>query len=134
MGFHLRLKLCLESFPLPELQVMTSLPPARLSSAMLGAVSAADPEDAALVSRLDWLRQWTDSTAEHDTDEGCRSMAASCRRLQASLAAGALAALDAGEGGSWGGNMGIGGARELLPAPKKGIQLALPQLEDLRLR
>jgi hypothetical protein len=110
---------------------MTSLPAARLSSAMLGAASSADPQDQALVSRLDWVREWTEAAAEGDSDEGCRTMAAACRQLQASLAAGALAALDAGEGGAWG--IG-GGARELLPAPQQGIRVSVPRLEDLRLK
>ena len=54
-----------------------------------------------------------------------------CRQLQASLAAGALAALDAGEAG---GLAGGGRQRELLPMPQQGVRVSVPQLESLRLK
>lgn len=118
-------------------QVLVALPPARLSSAMLAAASSADCQDAALVARLDWVRQWADSTTESDTDEGCRKMASSCRQLQASLAAGALAAMDSGAD-SWGANsvpgVGSSSGQDFLPMPQPGIQIAAPPLEQLRLR
>ena len=64
---------------------MAALPPARLSSAMLGALGSADAQDAALVARLEWVRQWADTVAESDADEGCRKMASACRCARCTL-------------------------------------------------
>lgn len=86
-------------------QVLAAVPPARLATAMLGAaggggggplLAGAPPGDAtddALVSRLEWLRGWAEDVAAGDTDDSCRTMADGVRKLQASLAAGALAVL-----------------------------------------
>ena len=67
-------------------QVLGAVPPARLATAMLSsaagsapagvALSAAsaarDAADEALVSRLEWLRGWTEQVAEKDPDDSCR--------------------------------------------------------------
>ncbi|PSC76828.1 telomere length regulation TEL2-like protein [Micractinium conductrix] len=128
-------------------QVLGAVPPARLATAMLGsaasggaasgvavsgAAAARDAADEALVSRLEWLRGWTDSVAQGDTDDSCRMMAEGVRKLQSSLAAGALAALCSGQaaapldGGS------------LLPLPSaSGAGMGIPvgglRLPDIRL-
>lgn len=117
---------------------MAALPPARLASAMLAAEGGggSDAQDSGLVSRLEWLRGWTQRAAESDADATCRSMAAACQRLQASLAAGAMAALQNGGG--------RGGVREggLLPAAevqlpggggRTGLSIELPKLQELKL-
>ncbi|KAL4458913.1 hypothetical protein ABPG75_013778 [Micractinium tetrahymenae] len=105
-------------------QVLAAVPPARLATAMLGAAAggggggglsaaaaARDATDDALVTRLEWLRKWTEGMAAGDTDDSCRMMADGVRKLQASLAAGALAALT---GGQQAGPLEGGG---LLPLP-----------------
>ena len=119
-------------------QVLAALPHARLASAMLassgasssdsraggGAGSGADAQDSVLVSRLHWLQEWVQQVAESDADSTCCSMAAACQRLQAGLAAGAMAALQNGSGGDGG----------LLPVPRQGISIALPKLGDFKLK
>lgn len=68
------------------LQVLGAVPPARLATAMLSsaaggptagialsaAAAARDAADEALVSRLEWLRGWTEQVAEKDADDSCR--------------------------------------------------------------
>eukprot|EP00887_Chlorella_sp_A99_P006750 scaffold3.g6750.t1 len=112
----------------PEPFVMAAVPPAQLASAMLPGVGGGDARDAALLSRLEWLRDWTGQVSASDSDATCRSMAAACQRLQASLAAGAMAALEGSAGGAAGG----GG---LLPPPGRpaGVSVAVPALQGLRL-
>ncbi len=67
-------------------QVLGAVPPARLATAMLSsaagsaspsvalsaAAAARDAADEALVSRLEWLRGWTEQVAEKDPDDSCR--------------------------------------------------------------
>lgn len=66
-------------------QVLGAVPPARLATAMLASAAgrpgggaalsvaaARDAADEALVSRLEWLREWTEGVAERDPDDSCR--------------------------------------------------------------
>ena len=129
-------------------QVLSAVPPARLATAMLGtavgsagvalsaAAAARNATDDALVSRLEWLRGWAEGVAAGDTDDSCRMMADGVRKLQASLAAGALAALGSGQPA---GPLEGGG---LLPLPTGAsgvgrLGLGLPagglELPDIRL-
>lgn len=69
-------------------QVLGAVPPARLATAMLSAAAGGnggqvlsaggDAADEALVSRLEWLREWAAGVAENDTDYSCRQVAPGC--------------------------------------------------------
>jgi telomere length regulation protein len=65
--------------------VLGAVPPARVAAAMLtaaagggsgtgwpAAAAASDVAEEALVSRLEWLREWVEGVASHDTDDSCR--------------------------------------------------------------
>lgn len=120
-------------------QVLGAVPPARLATAMLGAAAGSqlaasrDAADDALVSRLEWLREWSEGVAASDPDDSCRMMAEGVRKLQGHLASGALAALDSGApAGPLGGGgllpLGGGGGRG-----GAGVSLGLPDIGSLSL-
>lgn len=49
------------------MQVVASLPAARLAGAMTG--GRGDLQDMLLVERLEWLREWLESTTHADPDQ-----------------------------------------------------------------
>ncbi len=92
-------------------RVLGAVPPGRLAGAMLPPAAGAGEEP--LAERVRWVAGWAAAAAAGDPDEGCRAMASACQRMQAELAAGALAALRAGDG--FGDGFGAAGVRVALP-------------------
>jgi telomere length regulation protein len=127
----------------PAGSIATALLPAALSSATgAGAVArSSSSASTALVERLEWMREWAEEVAQHDSDKDCRMMAAACRGLQGALSAEAMASLAASvsEQQSLGG--GAGGANNvILPSFSGGVgsipsmNVTIPRIESLNLK
>lgn len=132
----------------PPGAVSISLLSSNVSSASMGLSSVAKSQSlssssssVALVERLEWLRGWAEDTAENDSDDTCRMMAAACRGLHGALAAEAMASLAASvseqqslRNGNDGGNVILPSFSESHGRSMPSVKVGIPRIETLSLK